>query len=185
MIPDLLVYGSFMLFAIAFMMGLATVFTWVERKQSAITSDRIGANRCYVRLPFTSVKLIAWGLFHGVADGGKLLLKENFTPLTYDRVCYNLAPWLAAVPVLLLFAVVPFGGAFAPAKLVDAATFPDLARHLADFFGERSYVMRVAGLDAGILFVLAVSGIGVLGTMLAGWSSNNKFSIMGAARAAS
>ena len=185
MIPDLLIYGSFMLFAIAFMMGLATVFTWVERKQSAVTADRIGANRCYVRLPFTSIKLIAWGLFHGIADGGKLLLKENFTPLTYDRVCYNLAPWLAAVPVLLLFAVVPFGGVFAPAKLVDAATFPDLARHLADFFGERSYVMRVAGLDAGILFVLAVSGIGVLGTMLAGWSSNNKFSLMGAARAAS
>ena len=88
-----------MLFAIAFLMGLATVFTWVERKQSAITSDRIGANRCYVRMPFTNIKLIAWGLFHGVADGGKLLLKENFTPLTYDRFCYNLAPWLAAVPV--------------------------------------------------------------------------------------
>ena len=145
------IYGSFMLFAIAFMMGLATVFTWVERKQSAITSDRIGANRCYVRFRSRSIKLVAWGLFHGIADGGKLLLKENFTPLTYDRVCYNLAPWLAAVPVLLLFAVVPFGGVFAPAKLVDAATFPNLARHLADFFGERSYVMRVAGLDAGIL----------------------------------
>jgi len=185
MIPDLLIYGLFMLFAISFMMGLATVFTWVERKQSAITSDRIGANRCYIRLPFTRIKLIAWGLFHGIADGGKLLLKENFTPLTYDRLCYDLAPWLAAVPVLLVFAVVPFGGVLAPARLVDAATFPDLARQLSDFFGERSYVMRVAGLDGGILLVLAISGIGVLGTMLAGWSSNNKFSLMGAARAAS
>jgi NADH-quinone oxidoreductase subunit H len=51
--------------------------------------------------------------------------------------------------------------------------------------GERSYPMQIAPIDAGVLFVLAISGIGVLGTMLAGWSSNNKFSLMGAARAAS
>jgi NADH-quinone oxidoreductase subunit H len=162
---DLAVHGAFMLFAISFMMGLATVFTWVERKQSAITSDRIGANRCYVRIPFTQIKFVAWGLFHGVADGGKLLLKENFTPHTYDRFCYNLAPWLAAVPVLFVFAVIPFGGALT--------------------VGEHSYVMQIASIDGGVLFVLAISGIGVLGTMLAGWSSNNKFSLMGAARASS
>jgi NADH-quinone oxidoreductase subunit H len=185
MMPDIAVYGVFMLFAISFMMGLATVFTWVERKQSALMSDRIGANRCYVRLPFTNIRFVAWGLFHGIADGGKLLLKENFTPLTYDRFCYDLAPWLAAVPVLLLFTVVPFGGTLTPGHLVNPSTFPVLARHLSDFFGERSYVMQVADLDAGILFVLAISGIGILGTMLAGWSSNNKFSLMGAARAAS
>ena len=106
MIPDLVVHGAFMLYAITFMMLLATVFTWVERKQSAIMSDRIGANRCYIRIPFTNIKFVAWGLFHGIADGGKLLLKENFTPLTYDRLCYNLAPWLAAVPVLLVLSVV-------------------------------------------------------------------------------
>src|SRR6516165_9089150 len=110
MITDIVVHGLFMLFAISFMMGLATVFTWVERKQSALMSDRIGANRCYIRVPFTNVKFVAWGLFHGIADGGKLLLKENFTPHTYDRLCYNLGPWLAAVPVLLLFTVIPFGG---------------------------------------------------------------------------
>jgi NADH-quinone oxidoreductase subunit H len=63
--------------------------------------------------------------------------------------------------------------------------FPELARRAAAFFGERSYDMRIANLDAGILFIIAVSGVGVLGTMLAGWSSNNKFSLMGAARAAS
>ena len=160
-----IVHGVFMLYAISFMMGLATVFTWVERKLSAVMSDRIGANRCYVRVPFTDVKVVAWGLFHGMADGGKLLLKENFTPHTYDRLCYNLGPWLAAVPVLLLFTVIPFGGTLT----VDG----------------RSYTMQVADLDAGILFVLAISGIGILGAMLAGWSSNNKFSLMGAARAAS
>jgi NADH-quinone oxidoreductase subunit H len=162
---DLVVHGAFMLFAISFMMGLATIFTWVERKQSALMSDRIGANRCYIRVPFTNVKFVAWGLFHALADGGKLLLKENFTPATYDRLCYNLGPWLASVPVLLTFVVIPFGGTLT--------------------VGDRSYAMQVARLDAGVLFVLAVSGIGVLGIMLAGWSSNNKFSLLGAARAAS
>ncbi len=188
MIQDLIIYVGFMGYAIGFMLGLATLFTWVERKQSAIMADRIGANRCYIRIPFTDIKLVAWGLFHGIADGAKMLLKENFTPHTYDRFCYNLAPWLVAVPVLLVFAVIPFGGTLFPANLMDNAlfsSFPQLTQQLKAFFGERSYSMQVAKLDGGILVVLAISGIGILGTMLAGWSSNNKFSLMGAARAAS
>ena len=185
MIQDLVVYVIFMGYAIGFMLGMATLFTWVERKQSAIMADRIGANRCYIRIPFTDIKLVAWGLFHGIADGSKMLLKENFTPTTYDRFCYNLAPWLAAVPVLLVFAVVPFGGTLVPSHLLDSSLFAQLAQQLKAFFGERSYSMQVASLDGGILVVLAISGIGILGTMLAGWSSNNKFSLMGAARAAS
>ncbi len=181
MTQDLLVHGVFMVYVIVFLMGLATVFTWVERKQSALMSDRIGANRAYIRIPYTQIKLIWMGLFHGIADGLKMILKENFTPATYDRFCYHLAPWLAAVPVLLVFAVVPFGGTLMPGKLFSADLFPGLAA----FFGDRSYTMQVAQLDAGILFVLAISSIGILGTMLAGWSSNNKFSMLGAARAAS
>ncbi|MCM2358804.1 MAG: NADH-quinone oxidoreductase subunit H [Geobacteraceae bacterium] len=176
MIQDLVVYLLFIGYAIGFMLGLATLFTWVERKQSAVMADRIGANRCYIRIPFTNVRLVAWGLFHGIADGAKMLLKENFTPHTYDRFCYNLAPWLAAAPVLLVFSVVPFGGTVTPGRLLP---------QLHAFFGERSYLMQVASLDAGILVVLSLSGIGILGTMLAGWSSNNKFSLLGAARAAS
>jgi NADH-quinone oxidoreductase subunit H len=181
MMQSLLVHGIFMLYVIAFLMGLATVFTWVERKQSAVMSDRIGANRAYVRVPFTRIKLVWMGLFHGLADGAKMILKENFTPSTYDRFCYNLAPWLVSVPVLVVFAVVPFGGSVSPGHLFSAEWFPGLAA----FFGDRSYPMQVAELDAGILVVLAISGIGILGTMLAGWSSNNKFSMFGAARAAS
>ncbi len=176
MIQDLLVYVVFMGYAIGVMLGIATLFTWVERKQSAIMADRIGANRAYIRIPFTNIKLVWMGLFHGIADGAKMLLKENFTPKTYDRFCFNLAPWLAAVPVLVVFAVIPFGGTIVPGDLIPA---------LHDFFGSRSYTMQVANLDAGILVIMAISGIGILGTMLAGWSSNNKFSLLGAARAAS
>lgn len=178
---DLLVHGVFMLYVVAFLMGMATIFTWVERKQSAVMADRIGANRAYLRLPFTQIKLVWMGLFHGLADGAKMLLKENFTPATYDRFCYHLAPWLVAVPVMLVFVVVPFGGAVQPGRLFDPETFPGLAAA----FGDRSYPMQIAPMDGGLLVVLAISGLGILGTMLAGWSSNNKFSLMGAARAAS
>src|SRR6185369_14871920 len=178
MTRDLIVYLAFMGYAIAFMVGLATIFTWVERKQSAIMADRIGANRAYIRIPYTNVKLTCMGLFHGLADGAKMLLKENFTPTTYDSFCYNLAPWLAATPVLLVFAVVPFGGVLMPGHLFETGW-------LHDYFGDRAYLMQVAHLDAGVLFMLAISGIGILGIMLAGWSSNNKFSMLGSARAAS
>ncbi len=185
MIQDLVIYLIYIGFAILFMLNMASLFTWVERKQSAIMADRIGANRCYVRLPFTNIKFVAWGLFHGMADGGKMLLKENFTPTTYDRFCYNLAPWLVAVPVLTVFAVIPFGGVLIPGRLFDPAVFPALSRFLTGLYGDKSFALQVARLDAGVLVVLAISGIGILGTMLAGWASNNKFSLMGAARAAS
>lgn len=185
MIQDLVIYIVFMGYSIAVMAGVATIFTWVERKQSAIMADRIGANRCYLRIPFTNIKIVAWGLIHGIADGSKMLLKENFTPHTYDRFCYNLAPWLSCAPVLLVFSVIPFGGALIPANLVNPASYPALSQFLATHYAGKSYIMQVAKLDAGILVVLAISGIGILGTMLAGWSSNNKFSLMGGARAAS
>jgi NADH-quinone oxidoreductase subunit H len=79
-------------------------------------------------------------------------------------------------PVLLVFAVVPFGGMLDPGKL-----FPSLA----GWFGDRVYPMQIAHLDAGLLVVFAFSGLTVIGTMLAGWSSDNKFSLLGGLRAGS
>jgi len=176
MIQDLVVYLVFIVYAIAVLMTFGTLLTWVERKQSAVMQDRIGANRAYVRLPFTQIKLVWLGLFHGIADGLKLLTKEDWRPKTYDRVAYALAPWVCFVPVLLVFAVVPFGGLLIPAKL-----FPSLA----GFFGERTYPMQIARLDAGILIVFAFGGLTIIGAMLAGWSSYNKYSMLGALRAGS
>ena len=84
MIQDLVVYVAYITYAIAVLMGFGIILTWVERKQSAVMADRIGANRAYIRIPFTQVKLVWWGLFHGMADGMKMLLKEDFKPKTYD-----------------------------------------------------------------------------------------------------
>jgi len=176
MTQDLSVALVFIVYAMGMLITFGTVLTWVERKQAAVMSDRIGANRAYVRIPFTQVKLVWWGLFHGIADGLKMMLKENFQPRTYDRIAYAIAPWVVFTPVLLVFAVVPFGGTLDPGRLVPA---------LADWFHGRTYPMQIARLDAGLLVVFAFSGLTIIGTMLAGWSSANKFSLLGGLRAGS
>ena len=89
---DLVVSLVFIGYAVGMLMTFGLVLTWVERKQGAVMSDRIGANRAYVRIPFTQFKLIWWGLFHGLADGLKMMLKEDFRPNSYDRVAYAIAP---------------------------------------------------------------------------------------------
>jgi NADH-quinone oxidoreductase subunit H len=176
MIQDLVVYAAYIAYAIAVLMGFGIILTWVERKQSAVMSDRIGANRAYIRLPFTQIKLVWLGLFHGMADGIKMLLKEDFQPKTYDWYAYMIAPWVAFTPVLLVFAVIPFGGRLDPGLLIPS---------LAGWFGGRTYTMQIAPLDAGLLVVFAFGGISIIGAMLAGWSSSNKFSMLGALRAGS
>jgi NADH-quinone oxidoreductase subunit H len=176
MLQDLVVYVIYIGYAMTVLLLFGTVLTWVERKQAAIMSDRIGANRAYVRIPFTQVKLVWWGLFHGIADGLKMMLKEDFRPVTYDRFAYAIAPWVVFTPVLLVFAVIPFGGTLDPGRLLPA---------LAGWFGDRTYPMQIARLDAGLLVVFAFSGITIIGAMLAGWSSNNKFSLLGGLRAGS
>ncbi len=179
MIQDLVVHLVYIGYALAVLLTFGTVLTWVERKQAAVMSDRIGANRAYVRIPFTQIKLIWLGLFHGLADGLKMMVKEDWRPRTYDWYAYAVAPWVVFTPVLLVFAVIPFGGALEPARLF--AGLPAVA----EWFGERTYVMQIARLDAGLLIVFAFGGMSIIGAMLAGWSSSNKFSMLGALRAGS
>jgi NADH-quinone oxidoreductase subunit H len=176
MMQDLSISIVYIAYAMAVLLTFGAVLTWVERKQAAIMSDRIGANRAYVRIPFTQFKIIWLGLFHGMADGLKLLLKEDFKPVAYDNLAYSLGVWAAFVPVMLVFAVIPFGGTLDPGRL-----FPSLAA----WYGGRTYPMQIAPIDAGLLIVFAFSGISIIGAMLAGWSSNNKFSLLGALRAGS
>jgi NADH-quinone oxidoreductase subunit H len=105
-----------------------------------------------------------------------MLLKEDFKPKTHDWYAYMIAPWVAFVPVLLVFGVIPFGGMLDPGRL-----FPSLA----DWFGGKTYPMQIATLDGGLLIVFAFSGLTIIGAMLAGWSSDNKFSMLGALRSGS
>ncbi|MFH0729641.1 MAG: NADH-quinone oxidoreductase subunit NuoH [Pseudomonadota bacterium] len=133
------------------------ILGWVERKQSAVMQDRIGANRADV-LGFTLI-----GLFHPIADAIKVLTKEDFIPDGADKVFHTLAPFLSLTPAIITFAVIPFGGQY-------------------EVFGHKVNLV-IADLDVGILFIFAFSSLACFGAVLGGWSSNNNWSFLGGLRA--
>jgi NADH-quinone oxidoreductase subunit H len=149
---------------IATVMGIASLLTVAERKWSSLMQNRIGPNRARINLPGLKNSALV-GIPHFLADGMKMLFKEDFLPATANKLLYNLGPMLAFAPVFALFAVVPAG----PTVSVFG--------HTVD--------MVVATPDFGILYVFAIASLAVYGTSLAGWSSNNKFALLGGVRAAS
>ena len=104
----------------------------------------------------------ALGLLQTLADGTKLFFKEDLLPERADRFVFKLAPYLAVIPALLIFTIVPVGGVVT------------IARH--------TFELQVADPPIGILFLLAMSGIAVYGVMLAGWSSGSKYPLLGSVR---
>ncbi|NOZ60743.1 MAG: NADH-quinone oxidoreductase subunit H [Calditrichaeota bacterium] len=173
------------IFAFMFLMG--AVMSWSERKQSAVLQDRIGANRASIPLPFGK-KLAMWGFINNLADAIKCLIKEDFKPGVYDKLMYNLAIFFAFVPAVLAVAVVPFAGVLKPAEFFNVSYLkwiPYLPEYFAKNLPNFSFRLQVADLNVGLLFIFAVGGVSVFGAILAGWSSNNKFSMMGALRSAS
>src|SRR5689334_18339048 len=86
-----------------FVMPVASLLTWAERRQSAMMQDRLGPNRANIG----NVRL--WGILHFVADALKMLFKEDFVPGKAHRGLFTLAPLMAIIPVLIAFALIPFG----------------------------------------------------------------------------
>ncbi len=135
-----------------------------------------------------TVRLTLLGLLHPAADGVKTAFKADFVPPNGDRLMYNIAPWITFLPALVLLAVVPFGPTLCFGDV--GGGWPDFA----DFQGVEgagnrcqaaSISMQVADLNVGILYFFAVAGTGIVGAALAGWASDNKFSLLGGMRAAS
>lgn len=171
------------IFLFMFMMG--AVMSWSERKQSAQLQDRIGANRASIPLP-RGKKFAMWGFINNLADAIKCLIKEDFKPPVYDKLLYNLAIFFAFIPAVLTVAVVPFAGIVKPAELFQSwylRWIPGLPEYFANNLPDYSFPMQVANLNVGLLFVFAIGSISVFGAIMSGWSSNNKFSMMGALRA--
>jgi len=141
-------------------MSLAAVWTWVERRGSAMIQDRIGPNRAalFGRWPIL-------GLGQILADGIKFFFKEDLVPHDANKRLFWLAPFLAFVPALMGFAVIPFGRSF---------TSGGHTYHLA---------LLDPGNGMGMLYPLAIGGMAVYGVLVAAWSSNNKWSILGGMRA--
>ncbi len=137
--------------------GLAGVLGWVERKGSALIQDRIGANRASV-FGFAGAGLVNTMM----ADPLKFLTKEDVVPAGSDRLLHWLAPCVNMFPVLVTFAVIPFGDVL----------------HV----GERVINLQVAPLNVGILYVLAMVSLSVYGVVLGGWASNSRWSLLGGIR---
>jgi NADH-quinone oxidoreductase subunit H len=125
---------------------------WFERKVISDMQSRIGPNRAG-----------PWGLLQTLADGTKLVFKEDLLPDRADSFVFKLAPYLSVIPAVLIFAVVPVGGVIT--------------------LGSHTFELQVADPPMGILLVLAMSGIAVYGVMLAGWSSGSKYPLLGSVRA--
>jgi NADH-quinone oxidoreductase subunit H len=157
---DLAITMVKIIFILAVTVGFfAPILTWVERKQSAIMQDRIGANRADI-LGFTAL-----GLFHIMADGLKMFMKEDFIPQGANKVLHTLSPIIALIPAILTFAVVPFGGVY-------------------ELWGTKVNLV-ISDLDVGLLFVFAIASLATYGYVVAGWSSNNNWSLLGSMRTAS
>ncbi len=156
-VTGLLIVVGKVLFITFVVLNFGAIMTWAERKQAALIQDRIGPNRINIG----GFKLL--GLIQPIADGIKMIMKEDFIPAGAHKLYHTLAPAIAMFPALVGLAVIPFGPSF------DA--------------GGRHIDLQVANLDVGILFVLAVSSLGVYGIALAGWASNNKYSLLGTVRA--
>lgn len=160
MLVDLAITLVKILFILAVTVGFfAPVLTWVERKQSALMQDRIGANRADI-MGFTFL-----GLFHIIADALKMFTKEDFIPDGANKFLHTMSPIVALVPALLTFAVIPFGGQY---TLFD-----------------KEVNLVISDLDVGLLFVFAIASLATYGYVIAGWSSNNNWSLLGSMRTAS
>ena len=155
---DLLARFGPVAFVMFVVLNLGGILTWVERKQSAIMQDRIGANRASI----FGIRIL--GLLHPLADAVKMLTKEDFMPAHADRLMFKLAPFVSVFFALAAFASVPFGDTL--------------------LIGGREIELQAVTLNVGILYVLAMLSMGVYGLMMAGWGSANNYALLGGQRAA-
>jgi len=156
-------YALMMIGAVMTMAGYSVL---AERKVSAWMQGRVGPNRTVLpfvgAIPLIGPLLRGLGIFQPLADGLKFLFKEEIVPGHVNKFYYYLAPLVALVPALTTMTVLPFGQMY----WEDGSTS----------------TLALADLEVGILFVFAVSSLGVYGIALAGWSSNNKYSFLGGIR---
>jgi NADH-quinone oxidoreductase subunit H len=167
--PDILIQLAIILTKIVTLtfivvLPLVPLSVYFERRFSAIIQDRVGPNRVGIPLSLLGFKkdFHMFGLVQPMADGLKLFLKEDFTPAHVRKAFYWLAPALTVIPALITVCVVPFGS---PISILG-----------------HTEKLVIADIDAGPLFVFAVSSLTVYGITLAGWSSNSKFPFIGGVR---
>jgi NADH-quinone oxidoreductase subunit H len=156
-----------------FVMPVASLLTWAERRQSAMMQDRLGPNRANIG----PIKL--WGILHFIADAVKMIFKEDFIPEKAHRVLFALAPILSLAPVFIAFAIIPFG----------PTLYPNEVGHVivsgAPIDTTNSINLQVFQVEWGLLFYFAILTLANYGSVLAGWASYNKWALLGGLRASS
>lgn len=153
---DLFLWVEYFVKSAILIFSLLTGFAYLtlfERRVLARIQNRVGPNRAG-----------PWGLLQPAADGIKLIFKEELIPLRADKVLFVLAPVVTMIPAYIILAVVPIG--------------PEVS-----LFGRRVSLGLAGDLNVGILYILSVASIAVYGIMLAGWSSGNKYALLGGLRA--
>jgi NADH-quinone oxidoreductase subunit H len=154
---EVAIVGAKALFVLLLILQVMGMGVYFERKVSALIQDRIGANRASI------FGIAALGVVNTlVADPIKFLVKEDVVPAGTDRQLHFLAPCLSVIPLLVTFAVVPFGDVLV--------------------VGERVINLQAAELNVGLLYVLAMVSLAVYGVVLGGWASNNRWSLLGGIR---
>ncbi len=165
-------------------LGACAYLIFLERKVAAWSQDRIGPNRTNfsfgqdniwraLKMDFMNEKFF-FGLGQALADGIKLLVKEDYTPPHVDKILFCLAPVLAVIPAMIGWAVVPWGGVW---------DFPGLTLFGVEIAQAGRVVVSVAPISIGVIFMLAVSSLGVYGIVVGAYASNNKYSFLGGLRA--
>ena len=134
--------------------GVIAYLTLLERKVIAFMQVRLGPMR-----------VGPYGLLQPLADGLKLMLKEDIVPSGADRLIFTMAPVITLIPAFIVFSVIPFG------PTIDLPVVGEVDLFITD-------------LNIGVLFILSVSSIGILGVILGGWASNSKYPLLGALRSA-
>ncbi len=143
------------------LLGLFSGMTYIERRLLAFMQYRLGPNRTG---PF--------GLLQPIADGIKLFFKEEVMPAAANKWGFLAAPVVAVATALLAVAVLPYG----PPFQVPAWGF------LPDWVQGRTFQFQIAQVDVGVLFIFAITALGVYGVVLAGWAANSKYSLLGGLR---
>jgi NADH-quinone oxidoreductase subunit H len=143
--------------------------TLLERKLLARLQHRLGPNRAgYIPIPTRGggEKRLLGGIMQPAADAVKLFFKEDPTPAKVNRFIFTLAPMLAVITAIVVLAVIPWAGEL-------------------NIFGVvfEPYFAIAPGIDVGILFILAITSVSVYSVVLAGWSSNSKYAVLGGIRA--
>jgi NADH-quinone oxidoreductase subunit H len=179
---------KWLVLVLTFVMPLASLLTWAERRQSAMMQDRLGPNRASLIPPGkgkTLGKFRLFGILHFVADAVKMIAKEDFVPANVHKGLFALAPILALAPVLIAFAIIPFGPTIYPHAFFTTLPYLDTsgaenAHLLADPI--RLQIFRV---DFGLIYYFAVLTLANYGGTIAGWASFNKWALLGGLRSSS